>query len=343
MESSRARPDRRARRPRRRRAPLCAALIAIAVLGGAAAGALYWQGQGHARPGAGGAVSSSASAPSGGEASVETVEPVVDRDALLASAMASVTVADGAEVSVAVLDADSGESASYGTGVFETASIVKVGILATLLLQAQDAGRALTAAERSYAVAMIEDSDNDSASALWRAIGTANGLDAANERFGLTGTSGGDGPLWGLTRTTAADQVALLRQVFVADGSELSEASRAYVRGLMGRIADGQRWGVSAAADGGDGSGGGLGGGGSGGGGSGWALKDGWLRRSTTGLWVVNSVGRVTSDGHDRLVAVVSRGSAALAEGIALTEAAAEAAVSVFAGAAGAAGGHKSS
>lgn len=263
---------------------------------------------------------------------VEPVEPVVDRDALLASAMASVTVAEGAEVSVAVLDAGSGESASYGTGVFETASIVKVDILAALLLQAQDAGRALTAAEQSYAVAMIEDSDNDSASALWRAIGTADGLDAANGRFGLTGTSGGDGSLWGLTRTTAADQVALLRQVFVADGSELSEASRAYVRGLMGRIADGQRWGVSAAADGASGVEG-----------SGWALKNGWLRRSTTGLWVVNSVGRVTSGGHDRLVAVVSRGSSTLAEGIALTEAAAEAAVSVFAGAAGAAGGQKSS
>lgn len=262
---------------------------------------------------------------------METVGPVVDRDALLASAMASVTVADGAEVSVAVLDADSGESASHGTGVFETASIVKVDILAALLLQAQDAGRALTAAEQSYAVAMIEDSDNDSASALWRAIGTAGGLDAANERFGLTGTSGGDGPLWGLTRTTAADQVALLRQVFVADGSELSEASRAYVRGLMGRIADGQRWGVSAAADGGAG-GDGSGGDGSGGGGSRWALKNGWLRRSTTGLWVVNSIGRVTSRGHDRLVAVVSRGSATLAEGISLTEAAARAAVSVFRG-----------
>ncbi|MFE6592895.1 hypothetical protein [Streptomyces sp. NPDC057781] len=273
------------------------------------------------RPSAEPRANDSASAPSGGEASVETVGPVVDRDALLASAMASVTVADGVEVSVAVLDADSGESASYGAGVFETASIVKVDILAALLLQAQDAGRALTAAEQSYAVAMIEDSDNDSASALWRAIGTADGLDAANERFGLTVTSGGDGPLWGLTRTTAADQVALLRQVFVADGSKLSEASRAYVRGLMGRIADGQRWGVSAAADGGSGVEG-----------SGWALKNGWLRRSTTGLWVVNSIGQVTSRGHDRLVAVVSRGSATLAEGISLTEAAARAAVSVFRG-----------
>ncbi|MFG2319714.1 serine hydrolase [Streptomyces tendae] len=321
MASSRAR---RARRPRRRRAPVWSALIAFAVVGATATGAVYWQG--HARPGAGGTVSSSASAPSGGEASVETVEPVepvepgIDGDARLAAAMASVPVADGAEVSVAVLDPDSGEGASYGTGAFDTASIVKVDILAALLLRAQDEGRSLTAAEKSYAGAMIENSDNDSASALWRAIGTAEGLDAANERFGLTDTEGGRGPLWGLTRTTAADQVTLLRQVFVADGSALSAASRAYVRGLMEHIADGQRWGVSAAADAAAGTDG-----------SAWALKNGWLRRSTTGLWVVNSVGWVASGGHGYLVAVVSRGSGTQAEGISLTEAAARAAVSVLA------------
>ncbi|MEU5141588.1 serine hydrolase [Streptomyces sp. NPDC021139] len=250
---------------------------------------------------------------------VEPAEPVVDGDARLAAAMASVTVPDGAEVSVAVLDPDSGEAASYGTGAFETASIVKVDILAALLLRAQDAGRSLTAAEKAYAAAMIEKSDNDSASALWRAIGAGDGLDAANERFGLTGTEGGDGPLWGLTRTTAADQVTLLRQVFVADGSVLNGPSRAYVRGLMERIADGQRWGVSAAADAAEGAAGAA-----------WALKNGWLRRSTTGLWVVNSIGRVESGGRGCLAAVVSRGSGTRAEGISLTEAAARAAVSVL-------------
>ncbi|WP_432082962.1 serine hydrolase [Streptomyces sp. WAC 04229] len=229
--------------------------------------------------------------------------------------MVSVAVAEGVEVGVAGFDPGAGVTAAYGAGGFETASVVKVGILAALLLRARDAGRVLTVAERAHAVAMVERSDNDSASALWRAIGGARGLDAANERFGLTGTAGGEGTLWGLTRTTAVDQVALLRHLFVADGSELTADARAYVTGLMGRIADGQRWGVSAAADG-----------------SAWALKNGWLRRSTTGLWVVNSVGRVTSGGHDRLVAVVSRGSATLAEGIALVEAAARAVVSVLAG-----------
>ncbi|MGK9464261.1 MULTISPECIES: serine hydrolase [unclassified Streptomyces] len=335
MEPSRVqrrRQARRVRRARRRRALMWCALVTFGVAGGTAAWTVYWPG--HARSGAGDAAPSSAAVPAGGkasvkasaEASVKALEPVQDRDPRLAAAMSSVTVADGVEIAVAVLDPETEDGASYGAGPFATASIVKVDILAALLLQAQDAGRTLTAAEKAYAVAMIEKSDNASTSALWESIGKADGLDAANERFGLTSTEGGEGPVWGMTQTTPADQVALLRQVFVADGSQLSEASRAYVRGLMERIAPGQRWGVSAAADG-----------------SAWALKNGWLRRSTTGLWVVNSIGRVTSGGHDLLVAVVSRGSTTMAEGVSLTEEAAKAAVSVFASAGSADQGQKSS
>ncbi|MFI9173481.1 serine hydrolase [Streptomyces lincolnensis] len=312
MESSRA---------ARRRPLVYTALASVAVVGATATGTVYVKAQAHS--GGSVPVSSAATAPTAptaeagktGEASVEPVaEPTVDLDALLADAMDAVPVPDGAEVSVAVLDLDSGTSARYGDGAFDTASIVKVDILAALLLQAQDAGTHLTAQEKAYATAMIENSDNASASALWRDIGRAAGLDAANERFGLTGTAGGDGELWGLTQTTAADQLALLRQVF-GDGTELSEASRSYVQDLMGRIAADQDWGVSAAADG-----------------SGWALKNGWLPRSTTGLWDINSIGRVTVDGQDCLVAVLSKGNATQPEGISLVEAAARAAVSVFTG-----------
>jgi hypothetical protein len=243
-----------------------------------------------------------------------SAEPAVDHDALLSEAMAAVAArTDGADLSVAVLDPETGESAGYGDGAFATASIVKVDILAALLLRAQDEGRSLTAAERTYATAMIENSDNASATALWRTIGRAGGLDAANARFGLTATEGGDGDLWGLTETTAADQLALLRQVFEEDGSELTVASRTYLQGLMEHIADGQDWGVSAA-------------------GSPAALKNGWLPRSSTGLWVINSIGRVTVDGHAYLVAALSQGNAGQADGISLVEAAAKAAVSVFTG-----------
>ncbi|MEU9364684.1 serine hydrolase [Streptomyces avermitilis] len=316
MESHRA--HRRARPPRRRPL-LCTVLATAVIVGGTAAGTAYVKAQAHADAGTvSSSATPSASAPASEEASVEpAADPSVDRNALLAKAMKSVTVEDGADVSVAVLDLDSGDSASYGDGTFDTASIVKVDILATLLLQAQDANRHLTAQEKTYATAMIEDSDNASASALWTAIGRADGLGSANQRFGLEGTEGGDGELWGLTQTTAADQLALLQQVF-GENSELSEASRTYLQGLMGEIATDQHWGVSAAADG-----------------SKWALKNGWLARSTTGLWDINSIGRVTVNGHAYLVAALSNGNTTKAKGISLVEAAAQAAVSAFEDSAG--------
>ncbi|MEV5954233.1 serine hydrolase [Streptomyces sp. NPDC051987] len=324
MDSPRATPGSRRRHARpRRRALLYVSLATVAVVGATAAGTVYVKA--HARDNAVSSAASpvpspSAPASTSGEASVEPVtEPAVDRDALLDSALAKVTVPSGAEFSVAVLDLDSGASATYGDSAFDTASIVKVDVLATLLLQAQDAGRHLTATEKAYATKMIENSDNASASELWDVIGAAAGLDAANKRFGLTSTEGGDGALWGLTQTTAADQLRLLQQVF-GDDSKLSAASRAYLQGLMTTVETDQQWGVSAAADG-----------------SGYALKNGWLARSTTGLWDVNSIGRVTAGGADYLVAVLSKGTVSQAEGMALVEAAAKAAVGSFTESSGAA------
>ncbi|MGW2570118.1 serine hydrolase [Streptomyces sp. NPDC001537] len=315
MESPRARRSRRAR-PSRARAVLHTAFAVVVVVGGTAAGTVYVKARAHSGAGpvsSSATASASPSATADGEDAVEPVAEPVDHDALLAAAVTSVPVEDGAEVSVAVLDLDSGESASYGDGSFDTASIVKVDILAALLLQAQDADRHLTASEKSYATTMIENSDNTAASELWRTIGRAEGLDAANKRLGLTDTEGGDGMLWGLTQTTAADQLTLLQQVF-GDDSKLSDASQTYLQGLMGRIETDQQWGVSAAADG-----------------SAWALKNGWLPRSTTGLWDINSIGRVTVDGRDHLVAVLSKGNSTQAKGISLVESAAKAAVSTLA------------
>ncbi|UPZ32335.1 class A beta-lactamase-related serine hydrolase [Streptomyces sp. LRE541] len=297
------------------------ALACVVLLGVTGAGTVYVTAQAH-DPGE--LVSSSAASRT--KATTEaTVEPVTasasaeptpvsaSGDAALADALGSVAVEAGARLSVAVLDTESGRSAVYGDGAFDTASIVKADILAALLLQAQDAGRELTAQEKTYASAMIRESDNASASALWKAIGRARGLAGANERFGLDGTEGGDGALWGLTQTTAADQLTLLRQVFGdADESLLDEGSRAYLRGLMGDIAAGQDWGVSAAGP------------------TGFALKNGWLPRTATGLWDINSVGRVTADGREYLVAVLSDGNSTKAGGISMVESAAKAAVTAL-------------
>ncbi|MFJ2672959.1 hypothetical protein [Streptomyces sp. NPDC087525] len=268
-----------------------------------------------ATPGAPAAPSPSAPSPS--SSPLPTASPSADPDQALSERLAPILKATTASLSVAVLDVEDGDGADYGvrsgTETYDTASIVKVDILAALLLKAQDQGRVLTTQEKSYATSMIQVSDNASADALWQAIGGADGLDAANERLGLTSTTGGSGPLWGLTQSTAADQIALLSAVFGIDSrSPLGSGSRTYIQGLMGGISAGQDWGVSAA-------------------GVATGLKNGWLARSATGLWDINSIGRIVADGHGYLVAVLSSGSVSKEAGILLVEKAAKTAVAVSA------------
>ncbi|MER7725969.1 serine hydrolase [Streptomyces sp. NPDC096323] len=300
-------------RDRIRRSALSASVAAAVVLAGSAASGAYLTGRSpdHA-PAAAASVSSVAPAATAPAAAATSEEPVVDLDKELAAAVEPLLSGSGtAAVSVAVLDGASGTRAVYGgaDATYDTASIVKVDILAALLLRTQDEGRALTAGERAHAVAMIERSDNESATALLTAVGGASGLDAANERLGLTATTAATA--WGLTRTTAADQLTLLEAVFGTDAdAELSQESRKYLRGLMAQVEADQRWGVSAA-------------------GSDGALKNGWMPRTATGLWNINSIGRVTADGRTCLVAVLSAGQPAKEAGIALVESVAKAAVGV--------------
>jgi hypothetical protein len=150
---------------------------------------------------------------------------------------------------------------------------------------------------------MITSSDNDAASALWSDIGDAAGLGAANRVFGLTATDPGDDGNWGLTTTTATDQVRLLDAI--ANPSGPLGSANSTLLDLMGEVVADQDWGVSAAARTGETT----------------ILKNGWLSMdSDDGLWEVNSVGRITGGGTDITIAVLSRGNADLDGGIALVE-----------------------
>ncbi|MFJ9030236.1 serine hydrolase [Streptomyces sp. NPDC102274] len=309
----RSRREQRRRRKARRRRMMWAVTTAAVLLG---ASATYTA----ARLYSGRASAPTARAPQTAHAPRTTTEsqpatsaPPVPMD--LESALSRVTALfSDNRMSVAILDTTSGESATYGEGAFDTASIVKVNILATLLLQAQDTGRELTAQERAYAAAMIQNSDNDSTSALWTEIGSATGLDAANERLGLSETTGGDGTVWGVTQTTARDQIRLLQAVF-GDKSPLSTASRDYIQDLMYHIAASQDWGVTAAADAERPT----------------ALKNGWLQRSQTKKWDVNSIGRIEKDGRVYFMAVLLNGCSTQEAGIQIVEQAAVATVTAFA------------
>ncbi|MFF4341059.1 serine hydrolase [Kitasatospora sp. NPDC001540] len=207
----------------------------------------------------------------------------------------------GGRLAVAAVRPGTGAAAVRGGGLFVTASVVKVDLVAALLVQRGGGAGGLTAGERELAEAAIVRSDNSAASELYRRVGGAPGLDAAYRALGLVETTAGRDGYWGLTTTGVGDRVRLLRQVFAADGAL---PGRRWLAGLMGRVVPEQAWGVSAAGATG--------------------LKNGWLPRSATGLWVVGSFGAL-ADGT--LVAVLSDGWREMAQGVAAVETAARWAV----------------
>jgi hypothetical protein len=236
------------------------------------------------------------------KAKVVKPAPAKSAQQLLSAAVGPLVAADGGNASVAVDDLSTGQAASYGgSAEYDTASIVKVDILSTLLYQAQQQGSQLSAAEQELATTMIENSDNDAASDLYYDAGASSGIDTANQAFGLTETTIGTDGYWGLTTTTVDDQIRLLRLVFTTP-SKLSPQSQAYIQGLMANVESDQQWGVPAAADNG----------------TSFEVKNGWLPNPT--LWEINSIGRVTHDGQRMLIAVLSSDNETEDGGISLVQ-----------------------
>jgi beta-lactamase class A len=216
-----------------------------------------------------------------------TPEPTFQRDALT-RALGQYLKDRPGRLSVSARDLTTGLSYTYGKSLrTATASIVKADIVIALLLRAQREDRTLTSTEKALAERAIKVSDNNAATALWHAIGGAEGLASANRKLGLRDTEPGPGESWGSTTTSAADQIRLLTAL-TSDESPLSAANRRYVRHLMGDVTPEQAWGVSAA-------------------GPDAQLKNGWLPRDRhNGLWTVNSIGIVRDAGHTFLLAVLS-------------------------------------
>jgi beta-lactamase class A len=181
------------------------------------------------------------------------------------------------------------------------ASIVKVDILETLLAQHHVRGTELSASDVTLAQEMIEDSDNNAATALWNEVGGARAISAYNRSVGLTDTTlsgcvtcpGFPWPGWGLSTTTAADQIALLREL-LQPSAQLTGGQQAFALGLMKHVTPSQRWGVAAGlpltAT--------------------VALKDGWLPLTSGGDdWQVNSIGWIFGGRGNYLIAVLTTGN----------------------------------
>ncbi|GGX53870.1 serine hydrolase [Streptomyces fructofermentans] len=192
------------------------------------------------------------------------------------------------------------------TSAYDSASIVKVTVLATLLWDAKKHNRYLTQREADLATAMITKSDNAATSTLWKQLGTTKvkGFLAA---AGMTATKPGANGYWGLTQITVKDEQKLLA-LLTAKNTVLSDNARAYTLKLMGKVVSSQRWGTPAGAP------------------SSVAVhvKNGWLSRSTHG-WRVHSVGTFDGAGRDYTISVLTHGNSTMDYGVATIQAVARA------------------
>ncbi|MFH7336336.1 serine hydrolase [Streptomyces sp. KHY 26] len=183
------------------------------------------------------------------------------------------------------------------TTAYDSASTVKVTVLATLLWDAKKHNRYLTSTETSLATAMITKSDNDATSKLWKQLGLTKikGFLAA---AGMTRTVPGTDGYWGLTQENVTDEQKLL-QLVTAKNSVLSDSSRAYILKLMGQVVSSQRWGTPAGAP------------------STVSVhvKNGWLQRSTHG-WRVHSLGAFNGGGHDYMMSVLTQDNSTMDYGV---------------------------
>jgi hypothetical protein len=220
----------------------------------------------------------------------------IDLRAQMIPAIANYVATRADNVTVAVEDLTTGQIYQFRPGVVEnTASTLKVDILATLLVQTQAAGRPLTPEEQSLAVPMIEESLDSAADTLWSELGPG-AIGAFEREAGMTSTVPATDGVWGTTTTTALDRLAMIRTL-VEPNSLLTDASRAYVLDLMEHITPSQDWGATGGVPPGVTV----------------ALKNGF---AVIDGWQINTTGWVNGVGRDYLIAVLTNGNVSEQYGI---------------------------
>ncbi|EKX63776.1 penicillin-binding protein, transpeptidase domain protein [Streptomyces ipomoeae 91-03] len=183
------------------------------------------------------------------------------------------------------------------TSAFDSASVVKVTVLAALLFDAKKKNRYLTDRETKLATAMITKSDNASTSTLWKQLGVKK-IQAFLTAAGMTQTKPGANNYWGLTQITVRDEQKLLA-LLTAKNNVLTDNARAYILKLMNKVVSSQRWGTPAGAP------------------STVKVhvKNGWLSRATHG-WRVHSVGTFNGGGRDYTITVLTHGNPDMKYGV---------------------------
>ncbi|MDR0900008.1 MAG: class A beta-lactamase-related serine hydrolase [Lactobacillaceae bacterium] len=165
---------------------------------------------------------------------------------------------------------------------YPTASIVKVAIAYRTLSKEINQPQILAN--------MLMNSSNVAATSLY--LSSPN-LNATFKQLKMTNTF--NNSTWGLTMTTANDQLKLLQAIFNHKNSDLTEKQALEIQTDMNieNVAKDQNWGISNVANARN-----------------IYLKNGWLYQDEYG-WIINSIGSVElKNGHQYLIAILTNGGA---------------------------------
>ncbi|HZR43533.1 MAG TPA: serine hydrolase [Ktedonobacteraceae bacterium] len=185
---------------------------------------------------------------------------------------------------------------SYNTpSQFVAASSVKVPIMMTFLDMVERQSREISGHEMQLLTTMIENSNNDSASALYGEVRGAAGVEQFMQSVGI----GGLIPYaraWGWSLITPLTMVKLMTCLY--NGCALTERHRQLALYLMEHVEPDQQVGVGDTAPAG----------------ATVAMKDGWVV-APDGLWAVNSSGIVMAGGETYIIAVYTKEEPSLQAG----------------------------
>ncbi len=184
-------------------------------------------------------------------------------------------------ISFAVVDEEGRLHGSHPDRVHNSASVVKVLFMVTLLREPEVRDDDLTDTERNQLDAMITHSDNDAATAIYSRVGQAALYDVAEEAgFDHFTTQ----PVWGLSTITAGSQARFMYRI----ERYIPKRHRAFAMRLLTRIVKRQRWGIPPVAP------------------DGWKLyfKGGWSGRPS---WRVNQVMQLREGDRRLSLAILTR------------------------------------
>ncbi len=214
----------------------------------------------------------------------------------LAAYLASI----GGNVNAVVYDVTRQRYYTYHANAqFIMGSSMKVPIMLTFLDITERQGREPDDSEMNLLTTMIENSNNDSASALYYGeIGGAAGVAGYLQRIGIRGLDP-DPDAWGYSLVSPLTMVNILTLLY--EGKILTAQDRHLAFYLMEHIEPDQQVGVGDTAPGG----------------ATVAMKDGWLP-GPDDLWAMNSSGIVMLSGETYIIAVYTHEQGSLDDGQAI-------------------------